>query len=181
VPAIAEDPDYLGKHHMTMVSKDDGEVAVQQDAGADNALGALKFLFPNSFDVYLHDTPAGTLFAQEERSFSHGCIRVEDPLTLAKRVLAGRPEADLARLKALIATGETRELNLPHPLPVNIVYFTAFADEQGTAFFREDVYGVDADLLDQLRGRAHAQAVSRAQAEARTRRATKLARPARHH
>jgi murein L,D-transpeptidase YcbB/YkuD len=180
LPAVDEDPSYLDRHHMTMYERD-GELAVRQDAGEDNALGALKFLFPNSFDVYLHDTPAGALFAQEERSFSHGCIRVADPVALASRVLRGRPESNPGKLRALIAAGETKELKLPKPLPVNIVYFTAFADGDGAASFREDVYGVDADLLDQLRGRARAQAASRAQAEARARRATKLARPGRRH
>lgn len=178
LPAIAEDPDYLARNHMRVIEGEE-QFAVQQDPGEHNALGAIKFLFPNSFNVYLHDTPAGTLFAREERSFSHGCIRVEDPLTLATRVLAGSKHADPERLKALIADGDTKEIRVPHPLPVNIVYFTAFADQDGTASFREDVYGVDSDLVDQLRGRSRAQAASRAQAEAKTRRASKLARPAR--
>ena len=199
-PAMAEDPSYLANHHMRLLdgtgpdakeidpsgidwgdTTEERHLAVRQDAGEGNALGAIKFLFPNSFDVYLHDTPAGELFAREERSFSHGCIRVEFPLVLANRVLAGSPEADTTRLRELITTGETRTLKVPHPLPVNIVYFTAFADEDGMVGFRDDVYGIDADLVDQLRGRAHAQAVSRAQAHSRAVRASTLARPARRH
>ncbi len=181
VPALAEDPDYLAKHRMRLVGTDgaevdphdvdlsdssaDRKVIVRQDAGEGNALGAFKFVFPNSFDVYLHDTPAGALFQEEERSFSHGCIRVEDPLALAHAVLRGRAESNEGRLKALVAAGETKTIALPKPLPVDIVYFTAMADGDGAASFRPDVYGIDQDLVDRLRGRARVQAAARAQAE----------------
>ena len=141
------------------------QVIVRQDAGEDNALGSLKFVLPNSFDIYLHDTPAGALFALEERSFSHGCIRVAEPLVLAHAVLAGRAEADTARLRRLIDDGETKTIALPKPLPVHIVYFTAIAGEDGAVKFREDVYGIDQDLVDRLRGRARVQAAARAKAE----------------
>ena len=122
-------------------------------------------MFPNSYDIYLHDTPAGALFAEESRSFSHGCIRVAEPLVLAHAVLAGRAEADTSRLRRLIADSTTKTIALPQPLPVHIVYFTAMADEEGTTSFRDDVYGIDQDLVDRLRGRARVQAAARAQAE----------------
>src|SRR5262249_40725451 len=112
----------------------------------------------NSFDVYLHGTPAGELFKQETRSFSHGCIRVEDPVRLAHAVLQGRAEADTARIRRLIDDGATKTVSLPHPLPGHIVYFTAMADAEGSAGFRDDVYGIDQDLSDRLRGRAAARA-----------------------
>jgi len=177
VPAIAEDPDYLAKHRMRVVGTDGNEITdfdlgdstkrviVRQDAGEGNALGAMKFIFPNSFDVYLHDTPAGKLFDEQERSFSHGCIRVEDPVALAHAVLRGRPESNEGRLQALIAKGETKTIGLPKPLPVHIVYFTASADKDGQVSFLGDVYGIDEDLSDRLRGRAKKQAAARAKAE----------------
>jgi len=179
VPALAEDPDYLAKHRMRLVGEDGDEVdpasvdladstrqvIVRQDAGEDNALGALKFVLPNSCDIYLHDTPAGALFALEERSFSHGCIRVAEPLVLAHAVLRGRAEADTARLRRLIDDGETKTIALPKPLPVHLVYFTAIAGDGGDVSFREDVYGIDQDLVDRLRGRARVQAAARARAE----------------
>ena len=177
VPALAEDGDYLAKHHMRVLGTNGEELAdydlsdsttrviVRQDAGEGNALGALKFIFPNSFDVYLHDTPAGALFDAEDRSFSHGCIRVEDPVALAHAVLRGRPESNEGRLRALIATGETKTIALPTPLPVHIVYFTASADPDGSASFLSDVYGIDEDLSDRLHGRARVQAAERAKAE----------------
>ncbi|MEP7027966.1 MAG: L,D-transpeptidase family protein [Candidatus Eisenbacteria bacterium] len=180
-PAIAEDKNYLAKHHMRLLdgtgdkAKDIDpsdvdwgdstslrKIAVRQDAGEDNALGKLKFLFPNSFDIYLHDTPAGALFSREDRSFSHGCVRVEDPVRLATYVLEGGADADTARLRTLINAGATKYLKIPNPLPVNIVYFTAFGSDDGAVGFREDVYGIDADLVDQLRGRARAQVRSQA-------------------
>jgi murein L,D-transpeptidase YcbB/YkuD len=186
VPALAEDPDYLAKHRMRLVGEGGEEidpssvdladstrrVIVRQDAGEDNALGSLKFVLPNSFDIYLHDTPAGALFALEERSFSHGCIRVAEPLVLAHAVLRGRAEADTSRLRRLIDDGETKTINLPKPLPVHIVYFTAIAGEDVS--FREDVYGIDQDLVDRLRGRARVQAAARTRAE-------KLAGQSKHH
>lgn len=177
VPAVQEDRDYLAKNAMRAFDgagedaeelspasvrwSDESETArirFRQDAGDQNALGRIKFLFPNPFDVYLHDTPSRELFSLEERSFSHGCVRVEKPLELARYVLRGLPESGTDELEQLIATGETRAIEVPDPLPVHLVYFTAFADEDGTAGFREDVYGIDADLIAQLRGHAQAQA-----------------------
>ncbi|MEO5616310.1 MAG: L,D-transpeptidase family protein [Candidatus Eisenbacteria bacterium] len=177
VPELQQDRDYLAKNSMRVFSgtgddaqeldaasvnwSDESETAklnFRQDAGDQNALGRIKFLFPNQFDVYLHDTPAGHLFSREERSFSHGCVRVEEPLKLAEYVLRGLPEADPDRINELIAAGETKTIQIPQPLPVHIVYFTAFVEENGTVGFREDVYGIDQDLMAQLRGRARAQA-----------------------
>ena len=177
VPLIQEDRDYLAKNAMRAFSgtgddakevdaasvnwsneSETAQLNFRQDAGDQNALGRIKFLFPNQFDVYLHDTPAGHLFSREERSFSHGCVRVEEPLKLAGYALRGLPEADADRLNELIAAGETKTIQIPKPLAVHIVYFTAFVEENGTAGFREDVYGIDRELMVRLRGHARAQA-----------------------
>ena len=172
-PLMQKDASYLSKQSMRVfdgqgddaqevdpasIDWSDSEavkkLSFRQDPGAHNALGRIKFLFPNQFNVYLHDTPQGHLFSREERSFSHGCVRVEKPLELAEYVLQGTPEGDRERLEALIAEGKTRTFKVPEPLPVHIVYFTAFADADGTTGFREDVYGIDTDLGNQLRGHA---------------------------
>jgi murein L,D-transpeptidase YcbB/YkuD len=179
--AMMEDPGYLAKNRIRIFAsdrEDAGEVdpgsvnwsdteevkrlRFRQDPGDLNALGRIKFLLPNQFDVYLHDTPAGALFSREERSFSHGCVRVERPLDLARYVLRGRPEASPGTIEELIASDETKWLKIPRPLPVHILYFTAFVDERGGVGFREDVYGIDQDQSQELRKRNRAQARSRA-------------------
>lgn len=176
-PAVDEDREYLSKNRIRVFtgSGEDAEevdpgsvrwsdsaaiaeLHFRQDAGEINALGRIKFMLSNPFDIYLHDTPAGHLFSREERSFSHGCIRVEDPIRLASHVLHGLPQAHPDRIKSMIESGETSTLKLPQPLPVHIVYFTAFVEEDGTVGFREDVYGIDRDQIGELRGRARAQA-----------------------
>lgn len=171
VPALKDDRDYLEKNQIRVfetsaldakevpakkVPRDTtgaAELHFRQDAGDLNSLGRMKFLFPNRFDVYLHDTPAGHLFSLEDRSFSHGCVRVEDPVRLASVVLDGLAEANPKKLQGLIADGKTITITMPKPLPVHIVYFTAFAADDGRIGFRDDVYGIDAELIQELRGR----------------------------
>jgi murein L,D-transpeptidase YcbB/YkuD len=176
-PAVRQDRDYLAKNHIRIFDgeaddakevpassvnwSDTSEVRrlhFRQDAGEANALGRIKFLLPNRFDVYLHDTPAGQLFSLEERSFSHGCVRVEDPIGLARYVLRGLPEAAPGEIEKRIESGTTTTLDLPDPLPVHILYFTAFVEEKGAVGFREDVYGIDQNLIEELRSRSHARA-----------------------
>lgn len=173
--AVQEDPEYLTKHHIRVFDRDAqgakeveasavnwsdtvevGRLQLQQDEGADNALGRIKFLLPNQFDVYLHDTPAGHLFANEDRSFSHGCVRVEDPVALAEYVLRGTSAGSAAQVQRLIDTGTTTAVPLPSPLPVHIVYFTAFVAPDGSVGFRKDVYGIDEDEMQHLHSRSQA-------------------------
>jgi murein L,D-transpeptidase YcbB/YkuD len=171
VPALKEDRDYLAANRIRVyegpepdarevpakkVPRDTtraAELHFRQDAGELNSLGRMKFLFPNRFDVYLHDTPAGHLFSLEDRSFSHGCVRVEDPIRLASVVLRGLPEANPKTLRRMIDGGKTTTITMPKPVPVHIVYFTAFADADGRIGFRDDLYGIDAELIQKLRGR----------------------------
>lgn len=128
---------------------------LRQRPGPSNALGRVKFMFPNQFDVYLHDTPARSLFDKAERAFSHGCIRLARPLDLAVQVLAvgGVPGWDMARINAVVASGKRTVVNLAEPLPVHITYFTAWVD-QGIPNFRADIYGQDEKLLAALDGQA---------------------------
>ena len=169
LPKLASDPGYLESHNMEMV-QEGSATRIRQRAGADNPLGQVKFMFPNDFDIYLHDTPADHLFKQEERDFSHGCIRLERPLDLARYLLQGDPDWTPEKLQEAIVSGETRSVTLQKPLPVHILYFTAWVDEDGTVQLRRDVYGHDAKLaaaladepivdldLDTIRGQVRAE------------------------
>ncbi len=118
-----------------------GRLTVRQAPGDDNALGRIAFMFPNDHAIYLHDTPARDLFDEETRAFSHGCIRVEDPVRLAALVLEGESGRwTEERIEAAFGTRE-RAVFLPRPLPVHIEYFTEFVDESGELRERPDVYG----------------------------------------
>jgi murein L,D-transpeptidase YcbB/YkuD len=128
---------------------------LRQKPGTHNALGRVKFIFPNSHNVYLHDTPARSLFGRSQRAFSHGCIRLARPLELADQVLrAGGVQGwDKRRIDAVIASAKNTVVNLREPLPVHITYLTAWVDG-GVANFRRDIYGHDVKLLAALDGKA---------------------------
>jgi murein L,D-transpeptidase YcbB/YkuD len=122
----------------------------RQRPGTVNSLGRLKLMFPNPYNVYLHDTPARSLFEREVRAFSHGCIRVERPLALAAWVLQGDPRWTEETLQAAIDTGAQQTIVLPHPVPVHVLYWTAWVDERGVLQLRDDVYGRDPAVLRAL-------------------------------
>ncbi|HYU31594.1 MAG TPA: L,D-transpeptidase family protein [Thermoanaerobaculia bacterium] len=148
LPKEASNPGYLASQHIEVV-QEGGQTRLRQLPGPDNALGQIKFMFPNDFDIYLHDTPADQLFSETERDFSHGCIRLERPMDLAHVLLQGS-EWTPEKLQEAIDTGEQKTITLPHPLPVHLVYFTAWVDKDGTTEFRRDVYGHDAKLARAL-------------------------------
>jgi murein L,D-transpeptidase YcbB/YkuD len=162
VPAVAKDAGYLARNNIEIlrvsesgaervdpssVAWDDPDalqdLAFRQRPGARNALGHVKFLFTNPYNVYLHDTPADNLFARRGRAFSHGCIRVEEPAALAKYVLRGQPEWTESRILAAMHSGAEKAVTLREPIPVHIVYFTAWVDAAGGIHFQPDVYGYD--------------------------------------
>ena len=120
---------------------------VVQRPGPKNALGLVKFLFPNKYSVYLHDTPGRGLFVKSGRTFSHGCIRVEDPMKLAEIILANRLGWDRAKIDGIVAAGKLFQVNLPKPVPVLLLYWTVDPQFDGTANFYQDIYGRDARLL----------------------------------
>lgn len=164
LPKLASDPGYLARNDMEVVKGwGDGEEVVdssyaseagkagspyrvRQRAGRANPLGQVKFMFPNEFDVYLHDTPADHLFDRTERDFSHGCIRLEKPLELAYYLLKDDPKWTPQAIQTAISSGEHASVKLPRPLPVHILYWTAWVDQDGTVEFRKDVYGHDETL-----------------------------------
>ena len=137
LPKLAEDPDYLTRQGFEVVQKGD-TIEVRQPPGERNALGRIAFMFPNEHSVYLHDTPSRELFMASRRAFSHGCVRVDQPMRLAELVMGGNWSEQ--RLRSLIG-GAERTIFLPRPLPIHIEYFTAFVDDAGTLQTRGDVYG----------------------------------------
>jgi murein L,D-transpeptidase YcbB/YkuD len=125
---------------------------VRQQPGPKNALGRVKFMFPNKHAVYLHDTPSRYNFKRTTRAFSSGCIRVENPFELAALLLDDQPSWSRAHIDAVLASGERTTIRLTTPLPVLILYWTAFVDLDGTVHFQDDLYGRDAALLAALKG-----------------------------
>jgi murein L,D-transpeptidase YcbB/YkuD len=156
LPRAARDPDYLARNNMEAVnasgqlvdpssidwSGDVGNIRIRQRPGTGNALGGVKFVFPNNFDVYLHDTNAGKLFERMERSLSHGCVRVEEPDKLAQYVLRDQPEWTPEKIEAAMHAGQEHRVNLKAPIPVYILYMTAWVHEGGVRFLK-DIYGHD--------------------------------------
>ena len=139
LPRLANDPDYLLRQGYEVIQKGD-TLIVRQPPGERNALGRIKFMFPNQHAVYLHDTPSRALFGNEKRAYSHGCVRVDQPFKLAE-VLLGRDSGwSEERVKSLVG-GAERTVNLSKPLPIHIMYFTAVADESGNVQLKDDIYG----------------------------------------
>ena len=142
-PEMAKDPNYLQKKHMEIVKPDDSLPQIRQLPGKDNALGRVKFLFPNSFEIYLHDTPNRDLFAQQNRALSHGCIRVAQPDSLAHFVLRGQPEWTPQKIAEAMNSGKEQKVDVKNPVPVVITYYTTWLGKNGKMNFRKDVYGYD--------------------------------------
>jgi murein L,D-transpeptidase YcbB/YkuD len=158
-PAALKNPEFLTRNRYELVEQ--GEVVlpwpeniarigkgvrVRQQPGAHNALGLVKFIMPNDFQVYLHDTPARTLFERTRRDASHGCIRVGDPFALARFLLRDQPEWTVARMMAAMSAGEPTTVPLRSPVPVYITYASAVARPSGEVFFYPDIYGHDRTL-----------------------------------
>ena len=150
LPAIEKDPGYLEKENMEITGEKDGLPEIRQKPGRENALGKVKFLFPNSFNIYFHDTPSKSLFSKDKRAFSHGCIRLSDPVKMANYLLRSQPEWDAAKIEKAMNSGEEKFVKLKKPVPVLITYYTAWVDEDGQLNFREDIYGHDAQLTKKM-------------------------------
>jgi murein L,D-transpeptidase YcbB/YkuD len=138
-PHLAEDPDYL-THRGYQVAEIGGHMFVSQPPGEGNALGHILFMFPNEHSVYLHDTPSRGLFGTARRAYSHGCVRLDQPMRLAELVMGAGWSA---RLQAMVGSTE-RTVMLPHPIPIHLEYFTTFVDATGALRDREDIYGIAA-------------------------------------
>jgi murein L,D-transpeptidase YcbB/YkuD len=163
LPSVREDPDYLKNRNMSVITSS-GDVVdpstidwgepfrylIRQEPGPGNALGRVKFIFPNEHHVYLHDTPSQELFNRSGRAFSHGCIRVQDPLVLAELILQGSKNWDRAAIDRTVKSGETTTVFLPEPLTVMLLYWTAEPAPDGSVIFSRDVYGRDAAVIEGL-------------------------------
>jgi murein L,D-transpeptidase YcbB/YkuD len=154
LPALQQDPTVLERMGLKVSTNPDGTVHISQPPGDKNALGRLRFNFPNKFLVYQHDTPDKHLFALDKRAFSHGCMRVQDPVKYAEVLLSlARPHDGYTqdRIRKMFGEGEL-DISFPTFIPVHLTYQTAFVDEQGKLEFREDIYGRDKALLAVLKG-----------------------------
>lgn len=148
LPAIKRDPSYLERHDMEWNGNQ-----VRQRPGPNNSLGLVKFLFPNSYNIYLHDTPSKNLFNESKRAFSHGCIRVSEPRKLAQWVLAKDPAWTDAAIDKAMHAGKERFVNFSRDITVFVVYFTAWVDREGNLNFRDDLYGHDKKMAEKMFGK----------------------------
>lgn len=123
---------------------------MRQKSGVRNALGLVKFIFPNKYNIYLHDTPSKNLFARDVRAFSHGCVRLADPFDFAYTLLAAQVDDPVKFFKAQLATGRETFVHLDNELPVHLIYRTAFTTPRGHTQYRDDIYGRDAKIWDAL-------------------------------
>ena len=140
LPKLVNDPDYLTRAGFEVTQKGD-TLVVRQPPGERNALGHILFMFPNQHSIYLHDTPSRGLFSAARRAFSHGCVRVDDPMRLGELVMGGADRGwSQQRLRSLVGDKE-RTIFLPRPLAIHLEYFTAFVDDSGVLQLREDIYG----------------------------------------
>jgi len=156
LPALQADPNALDRIGLKIYQDPDGTVHVYQPPGAANALGRIRFNFPNKFLVYQHDTPDKYLFKRDKRAFSHGCMRVESPLEYGAKLMAIESPEDHytpAKFESMFGGNEIN-INFPKPIPVHLTYQTAFVDEDGKLQLREDVYGRDAKMISILKNAA---------------------------
>jgi L,D-transpeptidase YcbB len=147
-PKMQADPTYLVRNNMEMVNG-----RVRQKPGPRNSLGRYKFLFPNEFDIYLHDTPDGHLFSRTQRDFSSGCIRLERPEDFARLMLDMLTDRGSSQLDPMLTNWSEKWIKLDRTMPVYLLYFTAWVEEDGTVRFHHDVYGRDRQMAPQIEER----------------------------
>jgi L,D-transpeptidase YcbB len=150
LPDMAANSNYLESQNMEIVSSDGEIPEIRQRPGGENALGQVKFLFPNSFNIYFHDTPSKSLFEKDKRAFSHGCIRLKEPEKMANYVLRKQPEWTPDKIYEAMNKGEEKYVKVKDPIPVIVTYYTAWADENGKLNFREDIYEHDSKLAKKM-------------------------------
>ena len=146
LPGIERNPGYLASHEMEITGTNGGLPVVRQLPGAQNSLGKVKFLFPNSFDIYFHDTPAKSLFEKDKRAYSHGCIRLSEPAKLAEYLLKDDAAWTPEKIDEAMNSGNEQFVKVKKPVPVLITYYTAWVDDNGQLHFADDIYGHDAEL-----------------------------------
>ena len=168
LPKLRADPTILARENIQMSVQGSGQIVdpsaidfsyfdednfpffLQQQSGRGNALGRVKFMFPNRFNIYLHDTPSKSLFSRDARAFSHGCVRVQKPMEFAYTLLSLQEDDPEAAFKRALNSGKETQINLAAPVPVHIVYRTVWIDQAGEAEYRHDVYNRDSMVFDAL-------------------------------
>jgi L,D-transpeptidase YcbB len=150
LPAMEKDPGYLEKQEMEIVKSTDSLPVIRQLPGEKNALGKVKFLFPNSFDIYFHDTPSKSLFKKDKRAYSHGCIRLSDPTKLATYLLKNNEQWNPAKIHDAMNSGKEKYAKLPTAVPVLITYYTAWVGDDGLLHFADDIYDHDKNLAKKM-------------------------------
>ncbi len=150
LPSMQKDPGYLEQNNMEITGNEDGLPVIRQLPGEKNSLGKVKFLFPNNFDIYLHDTPAKALFNADNRAYSHGCIRLSDPMKLASYVLRKQAEWTPEKIGDAMNKGVEQYVQVKFPIQIQITYFTAWVNEGGILNFRNDIYDHDSDLASKM-------------------------------
>src|SRR3974377_1064993 len=149
LPALQRDPEALDRIGLQVTQDADGTIPISQPPAAGNALGRIRFNFPNKFLVYQHDTPEKYLFAREERAYSHGCMRVQNPLTYGEKLLSlvlPNEHYTEAKLESMFGGNEIN-INFPKNIWVHLTYQTAFVDDDGRLQFRKDIYARDARMI----------------------------------
>ena len=168
IPAIRKNPNYLQQKNMEVVttagkSVDPSSInwsaksfpyLIRQKPGGSNSLGLVKFMFPNSHSVYIHDTPSKSLFEKEDRALSHGCIRLQNPAKFAQLLLKDNPTWTPEKIDQAMHQDKEQIVNLPRKIPVVLVYLTFWADSTGKPHFRADIYGRDEELLKRLKNQS---------------------------
>ncbi len=165
LPIIQEDPEFLNDNDMNLLVRgtdkiidatlidmsqfepDNFPFMIKQNPSNINALGVVKFMFPNEFNIYMHDTPMKELFFKDERTFSHGCVRVQDPFQFAFNLLSEQEADPEKKFQTFLQSKEERQINFVNPIPVNLTYRTVFFGDYGQAQYRSDVYGRDAAVF----------------------------------
>lgn len=150
LPKMASNPDYLASQEMEVTGNEGGLPVIRQKPGEKNSLGKVKFLFPNSFNIYFHDTPAKSLFSQDKRAYSHGCIRLAEPEKMAQYLLKDNPEWTPDKIYTAMNQDKEQYVKLKKRIPVLISYYTAWVDENGMLNFRDDIYQHDKDLRSKM-------------------------------
>jgi murein L,D-transpeptidase YcbB/YkuD len=168
IPSVIKNQDYLTEKNLKILRTDGTEVdpstidwntmvasgfpyRIYQEPGPGNALGKVKFMFTNQYSVYIHDTPGRNLFKRTDRSLSSGCVRINNPLSLAEWLMKDNPSWTPAEIKNVIDKGKARSVYLANPVPVYILYHTAWAGDDGVPYFRKDIYDFDQPLLTALK------------------------------
>ncbi|HEV8082539.1 MAG TPA: L,D-transpeptidase family protein [Chitinophagaceae bacterium] len=150
LPSMAKNAGYLESHNMEITGGTQALPEIRQKPGGDNSLGKVKFLFPNSFNIYFHDTPAKSLFSKDVRAYSHGCIRLSDPEKLANYLLKDNSKWTPEKINEAMNSGDEQFVAVKNPVPVFITYYTAWVDDTGLLNFRTDIYGHDKEIAQKM-------------------------------